>query len=435
VPLLLAQSSGTWAAPVKGTIPNAQLNPSVAMSSVSCASAGNCSAVGTYLHLSNAPQGVVFTQTAGTWAPGVPTTPPPDAAVEPIQSLTAISCPAAGSCSAVGNYAFRSQALTQIAGVLAPAIALQEPANVFTPPVSVPASVSCPAIGECSAVGSYQDSLGSGQAMVVDATRVGATLSLTAPAAGTAGSAVPASSVAGALAGGAAPSGSITFTVFGPQASPPGACAAGGTRVGDATVSGAGSYSPSAAFTPPTPGDYWWYASYAGDAGSIPAASTCGAAMPRTTVGAAPAGGGGSGGGGSGGSGGTGGGGGGGGPAALDLADLKRRLLRALAPTGSAAKLKTLRQRGSFTSSFTAPVAGKLTITWKSTSKKKPVVLASASATLGAGEEAKPKVRLTAKGKKALRAAKRKLAVAAMASFTPTGGKPVSVSKRLTLRR
>jgi hypothetical protein len=432
VPLLLTQSSGTWAAPVKGTIPDAQLNPGVAMSSVSCASTGNCSAVGTYLHRSNAPQGVLFTQTAGTWAPGVPTTPPADAAVEPVQSLPAISCAAPGSCSAVGNYAFRSQALTQTAGVLAPAVALQEPADVFTPAVSVPASVACPAIGECTAAGSYQDSLGQGQAMVVDATRVGATLSLTAPAAGTAGSALPASSVAAALAGGAAPSGSITFTVFGPQASPPGACAAGGTKVGDASVSGPGSYSPSATFTPPSPGDYWWYAGYAGDAGSLPAASSCGPAMAKTTVGAAPPpmppppppppappaappppGGG----------------------APLDVADLKRRLLRALAPTGSAAKLKTLRQRGGFTSSFKAPVAGKLTITWKSAAKKKPVGLASASATLGAGKEAKPKVRLTAKGKKALRAAKRKLAVAASATFTPTGAKPVRVSKALTLRR
>ena len=434
VPLLLTQSSGTWAAPVKGTIPDAQLNPSAAMSSVSCASAGNCSAVGTYLHRSNAPQGVVFTQTAGTWAPGAPTTPPADAAVEPIQSLAAISCPAAGSCSAVGNYVFRSQALTQMAGVLAPAIALQEPANVFTPPVSVPASVSCPAIGECSAVGSYQDSAGQGQAMVVDATRVAATLSLTAPAAGTAGSAVPASSVAAVLAGGAAPSGTVTFTVFGPQASPPGACAGGGTKVGDAGVSGAGSYSPPATFTPPTPGDYWWYASYPGDAGSLPAASSCGAAMAKTTVGAAPAGSGG-GGGEAGGGGPAPGPGGGGAPAALDVTDLKRRLLRALAPTGSAAKLKTLRKRGGFTSSFKAPVAGKLTITWKSTAKKNPVVLASASATLSAGKTAKPKVRLTAKGKKALRAAKRKLTVAATASFTPKGAKPISVSKRLTLRR
>ncbi len=119
----------------------------------------------------------------------------------------------------------------------------------------------------------------------------------------------------------------------------------------------------------------------------------------------------------------------------MDVADLKRRLLRALAPTGNAAKLKTLRQRGGFTSSFKAPVAGKLTITWKSAAKKKPVGLASASATLVAGKEVKPKVRLTAKGKKALRAAKRELSVAASASFTPKGGKPVSVSKKLTLRR
>ena len=199
-------------------------------------------------------------------------------------------------------------------------------------------------------------------------------------------------------------------------------------------MSGTGSYSPPATFTPPTPGDYWWHASYAGDAGSLPAASSCGAAMPKTTVAAAPTGSGG--GAGQAGSGDAGpGAGGGGAPAALDVTDLKRRLLRALAPTGSAAKLKTLRKRGGFTSSFTPPVAGKLTITWKSTARTKPVVLAGASATPGAGKAATPKVRLTAKGKKALRAAKRKLAVAATASFTPKGGKAISVSKRLTLRR
>jgi hypothetical protein len=50
--------------------------------------------------------------------------------------------------------------------------------------------------------------------------------------------------------------------VFGPQASAPTACSTDGVTVGTATVSGNGSYSPSAGFSPSQAGDYWWYATY-----------------------------------------------------------------------------------------------------------------------------------------------------------------------------
>ena len=91
------------------------------------------------------------------------------------------------------------------------------------------------------------------------------------------------------LAGGSAPTGTIAFTVFGPQSSPPTSCTSGGTTVGAASVGGNGTYQPSASFTPPGPGDYWWYASYSGDAGDEPAASACGALMAQTLVAPAPA--------------------------------------------------------------------------------------------------------------------------------------------------
>jgi hypothetical protein len=54
--------------------------------------------------------------------------------------------------------------------------------------------------------------------------------------------------------------------------------------VGTASVSGDGTYHPSGGFLPPSPGDYWWYASYGGDTSNGPAASACGTAMPETAV-------------------------------------------------------------------------------------------------------------------------------------------------------
>jgi hypothetical protein len=113
-------------------------------------------------------------------------------------------------------------------------------------------------------------------------------VSLTAPPSGTAGSTITASSISADLSGGSNPSGSITFSVFGPQSSPPADCSTGGTTVGTGvSVAGNGTYNPSSGFTPPSAGDYWWYASYAGDSNNIGASSACGAGMSETVVGAA----------------------------------------------------------------------------------------------------------------------------------------------------
>lgn len=124
------------------------------------------------------------------------------------------------------------------------------------------------------------------------------TLSLTGPGnpgSGTAGTAVAASSITATLAGGNSPTGSISFTVFGPQASAPTTCTSGGTTFGSpVTVSGNTAYHPSAGFTPTQAGNYWLYASYGGDGSNNPAPSACppgsaqkiivGQALPQLTV-------------------------------------------------------------------------------------------------------------------------------------------------------
>ncbi|HUA44446.1 MAG TPA: hypothetical protein VMA77_04420 [Solirubrobacteraceae bacterium] len=109
-------------------------------------------------------------------------------------------------------------------------------------------------------------------------------LSATAPSNGTVGSAISASSVSSTLSGGTSPTGTISFKVFGPESSPPTDCASGATTVGAATVTGNGTYDSSASFTPASAGDYWWYASYGGDADNNATASTCGASMAETVV-------------------------------------------------------------------------------------------------------------------------------------------------------
>jgi hypothetical protein len=52
--------------------------------------------------------------------------------------------------------------------------------------------------------------------------------------------------------------------------------------VGSATVSGNGTYNPSAGYTPTSAGTYWWYASYSGDATNAPSNSACGSTMTKT---------------------------------------------------------------------------------------------------------------------------------------------------------
>ena len=232
---------------------------------MSCASAGDCSTVGFYTD-SSGQQGLLLGESGGTWSAGAKATLPASAGSSPYVNLLSVSCAAAGECSTVGNY-FDSSGAQQ--GLL-----LGESGGTLASPA----------------------------------------LSVSAPSSGTAGSAISSSSVSASLSGGSMPTAAITFTVFGPQSTAPTVCSSGGTTVGTATVSGNGAYNPSGGFTPPSAGDYWWYARYGGDPDNNPANSACGAAMAETVVTAGGGGGGGGDGGGGGGGGGGGASGGGGGP-------------------------------------------------------------------------------------------------------------------------
>ena len=65
-----------------------------------CASAGNCTAVGSYIDSLENGQGLLLTETSGTWGTGVEA-PLPAGAARDRASGGSLSCPAAGDCSYV----------------------------------------------------------------------------------------------------------------------------------------------------------------------------------------------------------------------------------------------------------------------------------------------------------------------------------------------
>ncbi len=162
--LLLSEMSGTWATGVEASLPaNARTNPFLQLGSVSCASAGNCTAVGSYFDSSGREQGVVFTETSGTWATGVEPSLPANAGTNPSGSVYSVSCASAGNCTAIGGYTDSSGhsqglLLTETSGTWATGVEASLPANANTNPDVSLDSVSCASAGNCTAVGNYNDS-------------------------------------------------------------------------------------------------------------------------------------------------------------------------------------------------------------------------------------------------------------------------------------
>jgi hypothetical protein len=101
---VVTEKDGTWgtAEQVRGT---ASKLGQAATDSVSCASAGNCSASGYYTDSSGRQQAFVTNETHGAW--GTAEQVPGTAALndDGLAEATSVSCASPGNCSAGGNYA------------------------------------------------------------------------------------------------------------------------------------------------------------------------------------------------------------------------------------------------------------------------------------------------------------------------------------------
>ena len=170
---VVSEVGGTWgtATEVPGT---AALNTGggAAVNSVSCASAGNCSAGGYYTDSSNSRQAFVVSEVSGTW--GTATEVPGTAALNTGRDavVSSVSCASAGNCSAGGFYEDSSSHLqafvvNEAGGTWGTATEVPGTAALNTGGSAAVNSVSCASAGNCSAGGSYLDGPDHGQAFVV----------------------------------------------------------------------------------------------------------------------------------------------------------------------------------------------------------------------------------------------------------------------------
>ncbi len=162
-----AAASGTWGQAVGFPLPpNASTTGFIAKSpAVGCPASGTCVAVSQYEDSSGDGQAMAVNESGGVWSEATQiTTLPPNAATTGLfSSLESVSCPASGSCTAVGWYSDSSakeqiMAVTETGGAWNQATEIALPANAAANPDAHLVSVSCPAVGWCAAIGSYADS-------------------------------------------------------------------------------------------------------------------------------------------------------------------------------------------------------------------------------------------------------------------------------------
>jgi len=146
---------------------------SAGLSSVACTARGACAAGGNYQAAGRQIEPMVATQFHGRWSRGTPLMLPAGAATQPYAQVNGVACRSAGNCVAVGDYQYgRSRNLQgfiaiESHGKWARAFTPRLPANAASPVAAELAAVACTSDGSCAAVGSYQDSSGNAQTMVV----------------------------------------------------------------------------------------------------------------------------------------------------------------------------------------------------------------------------------------------------------------------------
>jgi hypothetical protein len=175
--LLLTGSGSSWTA-AKAPLPaGAAAVPGITLGSVACASgSASCVAVGSYQDASGNSQGVLLTGFGSSWT-AIQAPLPSGAGANPRVELDSVTCPAASTCIAVGNYADASFSFNRpgllLTGSGSSWTATQAPlpGNANSSPNVFITSVACSSGSLCTAVGTYNDqsggSLGSQQGLLL----------------------------------------------------------------------------------------------------------------------------------------------------------------------------------------------------------------------------------------------------------------------------
>jgi LPXTG-motif cell wall-anchored protein len=172
-------SNGTWGEPTPAEFASgAQFNsPDARFNSVSCASEGNCTAVGSFKNAAGFIEALTMTSTGGVWGQATPAVFASGMENTGEDSrLKSVSCASAGNCTAVGTFktaagGFEAFTMTSTNGVWGQATQAVFPfgRRDFSRDAFFN-SVSCASAGNCSAVGSFMNATGGDEAFTMTST-------------------------------------------------------------------------------------------------------------------------------------------------------------------------------------------------------------------------------------------------------------------------
>ena len=165
--LLGGSWTAVWAPLPAGAAPSSATTTAGAyLNSVTCPAAGSCVAVGMYTERGSSNTAVLIdTLSGGTWTAATAPLPADASADGQSAGLSGISCQTPGNCVAIGSYIGRGGARflaeTLSAGTWT-AAAPPLPADARAPQkgLTILDSLACQEVGHCVAVGSYQASSG-----------------------------------------------------------------------------------------------------------------------------------------------------------------------------------------------------------------------------------------------------------------------------------
>jgi hypothetical protein len=171
---IATESHGVWGRAFTPRLPsNSSAPASAQLGAVACTHSGFCEAVGSYQDSSGNDQMMALAKPAGGgWRQATEVASPASAATNPDAFVTGIACTGPGSCVAVGNYSVSSNRFAAM-GAIESRGSWHRASGIAAPRGAIPStftaisSISCPPAGPCLGVGEYAVSATQSRAMSV----------------------------------------------------------------------------------------------------------------------------------------------------------------------------------------------------------------------------------------------------------------------------
>jgi hypothetical protein len=173
-PFLIEEKNGVW-----GSVENVPgvaaltRGPDVGLTSLSCGAPGDCAAGGIYADSVGQLQAFIVNEVGGVWGTAAQLFATQTLGSGLSNSLNGIACPSAGNCAAIGDYA-DSQGISQpfvideTNHVWSPAVEVRDVQSLNNGAGATLATISCSAVGACSAGGHFTDAKTHTQAFLVN---------------------------------------------------------------------------------------------------------------------------------------------------------------------------------------------------------------------------------------------------------------------------